>query len=240
MSRLRQKVLRTFEQLRAELRKDPEYVKVYNQLKPQFDSELASALQSTKSVKTYRRDLRAIVRGLWSGVLGFDQSFESFQIAINRHFTQAWYAGAAECGIKPDELTEAETNSLSEQIIEQTQYISKFLEAIEAQSKSNGGKLAPLFNRVELWVNNWDRIFELAQSMACGDSKAEWILGATEKHCASCNGFNGRVYRFSVWHTFEALPQSRRLACNGYRCDCRLRQTDKPVTRGRFPARLLQ
>jgi hypothetical protein len=177
---------------------------------------------------------------MWSGVIGFDQAFESMQSSIRRHFTQAWYAGAKECGIAPDELSEAETDSLSEQIIEETQYISNFLEAIEANSKTNGGKLQPLFGRTELWVNKWDAIFERAQSMACGDSKAEWILGRTEKHCATCSGFNGRVYRFSVWHSYDALPRSNRLACNGFNCDCTLQQTDRPITRGRFPARLLQ
>lgn len=200
----------------------------------------ANAPIAVKSVKTYRRDIRSIVRGLWSNVIGFDQAFESFQSTITRHFTQAWHAGAKECSISPDELSQSELDSLREQIIEETQFISGFLEAIEANSKPNGGKIAPLFGRVELWVNKWDAVFELAQSMACADQKAVWILGRTEKHCVSCSGFNGRVYRFSTWHANDALPRSSRLACNGFRCDCRLEQTDRPLNKGRFPASLLQ
>jgi hypothetical protein len=197
------------------------------------------ALLAAKTVSSYRRELRGIVRGLWSGVIDFDQAFESFLSTVNRQFRQAWNQGAAECNIGPDELSPDEIAALQERIIEETQFISAFLEAIEAQSKANGGLLAPLFARAELWISRWNEVFELAKSMACADQKGRWLLGPTEKHCPSCAGFNGRVYRFSVWHRNGALPKSSRLECRGFRCQCQIIETDGPITRGRFPARLL-
>jgi len=208
-------------------------------VKSHFETITPSVPVAAKTVKTYRRELRAVVRGLWSDVIDFDQAFESMLSTIERQFTQAWRRGAAECDIGPDELSPDEIAALQERITEETQHISGYLEAIEANSRANGGKLQPLFNRAELWVNRWVEVFELAKSMACADRKGVWRIGPTEKHCRSCAGFDGRVYRFSVWNRNGALPRSSRLECNGFRCECQIDETDAPITRGRFPARLL-
>lgn len=201
--------------------------------------EVAIPAVDNKTVKTYRAALRSIVRGLWSGVINMEQAYDAFLSTISRQFRQAWNAGAAECGIRPDEMTEEEQAALSERIVEETQYIGGYLEAIEAQSRANGGNLTPLFTRAELWINRFNEVVNQAKGMACADQKGQWQLGPTEQHCPSCSGFNGRVYRFSVWERNGAMPQSSRLACRGYRCQCSIVPTDGPITRGRFPARLL-
>jgi hypothetical protein len=195
---------------------------------------------AVKTVASYRRNLRSPVRGLWSGVITFDQAFDAFQSTVERNFAQAWMAGAKECGIENDELTETEKNVLNERVAAEIEHISEFLEAVETNSKKNGGQLVPLFNRLEMWVNRWDELFELGESYACADEKAVWVLGRTDKHCPSCVGFSGRVYRRSTWRDNDAMPRSQRLACRGYNCDCSLPKTDRPITKGRFPMRLLQ
>jgi hypothetical protein len=193
---------------------------------------------AVKSVKSYRRDLRAVVRGLWSGILTFDQAADSMDIAIERNLTQAWNQGARECGIRPDELSEDELDALQERITDELVNLSGFLLVIQEKSKANGGKLAPLFRRVELWVNRFPDIQNQAKTMACADEKLIWVLGRVEKHCRTCLKLAGKVKRASFWLRSGIRPQNppnEFLECGGWRCDCRLSKTDKPVSKGPLP-----
>jgi hypothetical protein len=100
-----------------------------------------------------------------------------------------------------------------------------------------GGKLADVFTRVELWVNGFQRIKTLAQTLACGDLKYEWQLGMRLVHCKDCKKLNGRVYRGSIWAKHDIYPRHWDLECRGVHCGCGLVQTDKPLTPG-FPPKL--
>ena len=188
------------------------------------------------SVDTYRTALRAPVRALWMRVFTLDQFLDAFGAAIDRGLTQAWIDGAGECGIKFDELSGQEMATLKQNILMQRLYMGRFGETIlAAPSKAEKGKLAPHVARLETWVNRWNEVRHIAASMACGDKKKVFRLGPTEKHCRSCSIFNGRVYRYSTWLQYNALPGSRALSCKGYRCLCTLDDTDERITPGRFP-----
>ena len=166
-------------------------------------------------IVSFRRNLRASVRGLWNGALTKRQALATFRSAIERGIDQAWNEGAAECGIQEDELTTEELTVRDSFIFEQNDLAENFIDAIEANSKANGGQLTPLLQRAELWVNRYNDAKTQSQALACADEKGEWFLGPTEKHCPSCAGFNGRVYRMSTWARNNALPRSQCLACNG-------------------------
>jgi hypothetical protein len=64
-------------------------------------------------IVSFRRNLRASVRGLWSGALTKRQALATFRRAIERGIEQAWVEGAAECGIQEDELTTEELTKRS-------------------------------------------------------------------------------------------------------------------------------
>lgn len=191
------------------------------------------------SESDYRSALRAAARGLWSGVLDYDQAFDSFMGAIRAHITQAWAEGAAQCGIRPDEFTPEEQVAREMFIIDQFGYIDRVLNWVE-QNQRGTGTLVALFQRVELWVNKWRAAFGQSAAMACGNQKQIFVLGRTKNHCTSCAGLAGRVYRRSVWYDNRAVPPSECCVCGGWRCDCRLEDTDLPLTRGRFPRSLLK
>ncbi len=187
-------------------------------------------------IDQYRRALRSAVRGLWSGVLTSNQASNAFESSIERRITQAWNEGAAECDIAPDELSEAELVARDDFIETQIEFMPQFLSEVEANSKANGGKLRPQFSRVELWVNQYSSAKQQSEAIACGDEKREWVVGRTE-HCRTCLALNGQVRRLSFWET-HVLPRNapnERLECGGYRCQCILRATNKPVSRGRLP-----
>ena len=194
-------------------------------------------LSEASGISSFRLNLRAAVRALWSGTWGESEFIGAVGDDIERAYPRAWLEGAKDCGIVSlDELTLLERNALRQATYDAFPFIPPFADAIVAGSKANGGKLTPLLKRTDLWVNGYNSIVAQARLMACGDRKLEWQLGATEDHCYDCSRYNGRVYRGSVWAKYNIQPQSHGLACHGWRCDCRLVQTDKPANKGRPPA----
>ena len=184
----------------------------------------------------FRRDIRASVRGLWTGALRKSQALRTFRSAIERAIEKAWLEGAAECGIQEDELTVDELTARDEFIFEQNELAPNFIDDIAANSKANGGKLQPLLQQAEMWINQYSSASQRAEAMACADEKREWILGRTD-HCSTCLALNGQVRRLSFW-TNNVLPRNapnERLKCRGFRCQCILQKTNKPLSRGRLP-----
>lgn len=167
----------------------------------------------------YRSSLRAAVRGLWSGVMDHDQFHREMSRSIKHHLQRAWYAGAAECGIKPDELTDKEVLALQDAIDYEYLWIGRFGNDIAQNSKANGGLLTPHYNRLEVWIGRWEGVRVQAATMACADEKFEWVLGPTE-HCPSCNKLAGQVRRGSFWAERNIWPRIHDawyLDCKGFR-----------------------
>lgn len=193
-----------------------------------------------KSILTYRDTLAFYVRALWEGSYGYFDFLVAYQNAIRNGFTEAWNAGAALCGMTPDDRTEAEQTRLNLEIYTEYTYVTKFAQDIIAVSKANGGSLESLYPRVNMWANAYGRVLTIAQTMACADKKGRWIRGYTEEGCFDCKGYDTRVYRMSVWNKFltpyDALPKGRGLFCKGFNCQCVIDPTDAPVTKG-FPPR---
>jgi len=186
----------------------------------------------------YRARLRSLVRGLWSGVISVDSFLDEIIIVIDEGLTTAWNEGAKTCGIKPDEKSEEEQAALDDAIAREQGFVFKFSGDIEAGSKANKGKLAPLMFRVDIWANRYLDVQNQAKLMACENQKYRWDLGDTE-HCPSCLKLAGRVARAKTWLDKGIQPQSPPngyLKCGGWRCGCSFTPTDEPVTKGRWPS----
>ena len=187
----------------------------------------------------YRRAIRGAVRGYWSGVIDYGQFFDMMLTTTRAGVTDAYHAGARDCGILPSELTPLERGALEYNIRFENQWIQGLAEAIDAGSKANGGKLTPLFNRADIWIGRWVGIRSEARAAACADQKLEWVQGATEQGCPSCSKLSGKVKRASWWYENGILPRvhaSSKLACGGWHCDCELVPTDKPCSPGSMPS----
>ena len=195
--------------------------------------------------KDYGLSIRAAARGLWSGVFDEFQFIDSMISTAIRGLNKAWREGAAECGIKPDEFSATELAMRDQRINEQMKHMFSFARFIQGRRRAlfpRGKRAAArdqVMRRAILWSNEYDATRVQAAAMACGNKKKTWKLGKTEEHCVSCFGFDGRVYRYKTWADNAALPKTRALCCRGYNCDCDLVDTDKRVTPGKFPARLL-
>jgi hypothetical protein len=180
--------------------------------------------------QAFRNGVRSAVRGLWNGSLSRSQFTSSLQSTIARNLQTAWQEGATECKVQADELTEDEIKARDAFIKEQQGFVSDFGTAIREVDKLAKGKLKPLFERAEMWINRYSDAKERAKSLACGNQKLEWQVGATE-HCKDCSGYNGKVYRASVWG--EIRPQSSCLECGGFRCQCTRLVTDRRASKGK-------
>lgn len=190
-------------------------------------------------IDAYRTGWRNYVRGLWNGAIDKEQFIDNARTLINRRLMQAWLEGAAKCGITEEDLTDKEYRALGEMVKNEIGFLDGLTDAIVKNSKKNDGSLEPLFTRVERWVGRYDEAKARGEAMACADQKALFELGPTENHCRTCTGFNGRVYRFSTWNKYEAIPPHNwNFECRGG-CQCRLTPTDKPITKGKFPTGLL-
>ena len=192
----------------------------------------------------YGLGIRSGVRGLWRGLLTWQEANNAIGSTIRRGLRKAWKEGATECGIQWSELSQEELITLSNRIMTELIRLPAFLNAIEAGRKQDpdgnpnleAQPLAGFLKRAELWALQYRNTREQAKSMACADQKCEWIYGDTVAHCADCSRAVGRVYRLSTWDKYGWVPGSRALACGGWRCKCQRVPTDKPVTPGRPPA----
>ena len=188
-----------------------------------------------KDAPSFAMNVRSAVRGLWNGSFDFLGFTDAMTSAIFRGYEQAWQEGAAQCGIGPTERTQAEQQKLDQEIISDQSHISAFADFIAKNSKANGGKLGASLSRAELWANRYGFVVGVAQQMSCGDMKYQWRVGPTD-HCHDCATYDGRIYRGSTWAAVGAQPQSRNLACGGYRCQCSLVPVPSPSVRA-WPGR---
>lgn len=194
-------------------------------------------LIATKSVPSYRSQLRANARALWNGTWDEFQFYGEMLTTIRRNLTQAFQEGAASCGIRPNEYSEAELARLEGEIGNEVARLDPLTDFIVANSQANGGKLATVYARLELWTNAYTRVKNVAQTLACGDLKLKWRMNPLKEHCNDCRRLDGRVYRASTWAKYDIYPRKWDLECRGLRCGCVFEETDEPCTPG-FPPRL--
>lgn len=192
-------------------------------------------LEAYRSIDDYRRSLRGLTRGLWAGQLSKFDFVDGVYSAVRRRFTEAWHNAARDLKLTPDDFTAEEMAQLEREINSELQYVLRFADAVEEGSKANNGALSPLLARVELWVNAFNRIYNLGRLVMAGNKKQRWKRNPLKDSCPDCIALDNRVYRASTWLKHNIQPQSRRLACGGHHCGCAFEDSDDPVTKGRPP-----
>lgn len=197
----------------------------------------AGVIIAMRGIADFRRNLRQQTRRYWNEVDSHMDFVIGMSNAIDRGFRQAWRAGAAECGIRPQDYSDAEIAELQRRINDQFPFITALATDFSDELRSSDGKLLSLYGRLELWVARYEEIRNQAKVMACKNAPLEWVLGIAE-HCKSCRKLEGKVKRASFWQESGILPRragADYLECNGYKCQCSLVRTDKPITPGPLP-----
>lgn len=195
----------------------------------------------TKSLSSMRASIRSAIRGYWTGEYTRFQFVDEMNTIISRRLTEAYELGARECGILPDELTQTERAAQQDLINGQLGYVIGLADDIEENKRDAGGRLGPLIARASRWAAQYDTAFSNGKANACGNRKAKFVLGPTEKHCRTCGGLANKVYRYSTWVENGAVPpKNARFECGSASyCECRLEDTEDRITPGPFPKGLL-
>ena len=197
-----------------------------------------SAVAEQANAGSYARDIRGVVRALWSGAIDYDQAFAIMLDTIRLGLTAAWHEGAKECGILPAELSPEERTELLALIANEQSHIGGLLSYVDAGSKKNGGKLRDVLPRAALWGLRYGDVATRARLMACADQKGEWVVGPTKEHCDTCASMSGKVKRFSHWKErgpHPRHPPNDTIQCQGWQCLCEILPTDKPLSKGPLP-----
>lgn len=192
------------------------------------------------SAERYQAAIRSAVRGLWSGAIDYGQYLDVMGLAIDRFLPMAWADGAKECGIQPAEYTPQERRALQEATAQEYLYVVGLGDAIQAGSRANGGKLTPLYQRVDLWVKRYRDIKNRAMEMACQDQKLKWIMNPAKENCCSCIQLADKVKRASFWREAGVRPQHPSLHCMQSAggpsvCGCQFVVTDERLSPGPLP-----
>ena len=185
----------------------------------------------------FQTSLRAATYGLWSGKMDLGDFIRSMVSSIMRHLLLAFEQGLKVCGMTLDDLEERERLQGLEFANKQFAHIADFGRWIEAHNKESGGLYRSVTQRQSVWVARWQESFNIGKTLACSDRKVEWVLGMAE-HCRSCLKLSGKVKRMSYWRDKGVLPRvagSLVLACHGFKCQCSLELTDKPMSKGPLP-----
>lgn len=209
----------------------PELAAEFARLRPATLGEKAGFDEFWSGIKSY-------VTGLWNGSFSEFQFVDGMVSLIERRLKQGWYEGAASCGISPDDLTEKEKTALTDMINHEYQFIVGFARAIQEESKANGGTLAGLLKRGELWLNRYNEARNRGAILACADKKKKWVYTEGKAHCDSCKKLNGKVKRASFWEASGVIPQSppnSKLVCEGWECGCKFEDTTDPISKGPLP-----
>jgi hypothetical protein len=184
-------------------------------------AEIGPATKATQLAKSggerdYGRSIRAAARGFLTCVFDKFTFIDTMISTVMRGLTRAFHDGLAKFNVKPAEMTAVEQAALDVQINVQLEHMFGFADYIAGKRELYlAGKkqkaLNQVFSRALLWSNQYDKTRVLAESFAGANQPHEWFLGQTEKHCVSCFGFNGRVYRLETWRNNGALPKVRAL-----------------------------
>lgn len=187
----------------------------------------------------YTNELTRIVRERWMGGLDLASFETELRTTVELGLERSWATGLRDCGINPDEATEAEREILRNEIVEASNAFAGFADWLGAQVENEnvGFDSARVRQRINIWANRYRSVYHAAKAMACGDKKFKWVYDPEKEHCADCAKLHGRVYRASVWAKYGIHPQHPDLECGGWLCGCRFEETDEPAWPG-FPPKL--
>ena len=195
-------------------------------------------IDALKTVAYFTRVLRRAVLNFYRMDIDAFDFIDIMARLIEDQFTRAWNQGARAVGFDPAQMTAADQAELMAKINAQADHVLNFAQDIENASIQNTS-IEPLYARVDLWANRYDEVVNDAKIYFAKRSPEEirlvWRLGATERHCSTCAALDGIVATAAEWEASGYRPQhapNPLLECGGWRCDCRLEQTDAELTPG--------
>lgn len=149
--------------------------------------------------------------------------------AFGAAFDTGWQDGGGE--MPPDEDALAWFNPRVD--MEFSNIESLFVQAKELKKDEDADWFAWATARADSYTRSLYSIYNAAIMLAKKNQMLTWHLGATEVHCSTCQGLDGKSHRakWYIIHDFIPRKPGAAMDCGGYNCDCRLTSSDgKEVT----------
>jgi len=207
--------------------------------------DLAEDVVALKTLEYYRRTAERLARQLYNGAITQDAFENSLLDVMDAQLTRAWNEGMRANGLDPQtDFTPKMQADLERFKLAEVDHIPDFSAAIvdaaerDATNEAPGAALPGLYARADLWAARYPDIVNTAILLTAEPAdRLEWVLGATEEHCETCNALNGIVASAEEWDASGFQPQSppnSSIECGGWRCLCQLIPTEKRRTKGRL------
>ena len=192
---------------------------------------MQAGYEALKTIGYYDRSLSAAVRDFYKGEIDSGEFIDEMIRLIEGQLTRAWNEGMRENGLDPrKDLTDAWREVLQGEVNSEFDHVLDFAADVERAAQQQL-PLAPLMQRVQMWVNRYTDVLNLSIiTTAKQEDRFKWIYGDTH-HCETCAMLNGVVATKEQWDASGFRPQNppnEMLECGGWRCQCRLEKTDSP------------
>lgn len=189
------------------------------------------ALADTQS--QFIRDWNDLVQSARDGSMTRRRFGTIARAMIARTSRRAFEDGLRDGGVDPADMSDEDRADINAHVMEQSIYVTQLGEAVFRTERVTDA-LAAL--KGDLW---WNKSIYPAYTKGLRSADKNgyyaWQLGATEDHCEDCLRFSmGHVHRLRDWIKSGYIPKAEKLACGGWRCDCRLEKTDGPARGGRI------
>jgi hypothetical protein len=205
------------------------------------DEHVKELREKYKDLGSFTRNVRTIVRTFWAGDIMFGDFTELLSTQLELELWNAWDEGVKSCDMELADMTPEEKETLEGIVAEQIDFVHSFGVDIAIGNKAAGGDLQSLLDRAELWIDRYNSVKMVAQTMVCGDEKLKWVEGDTVKKCPFCVKLDGIVARASIWEELGVRPRNPpnpaisgemdgEMGCEGWQCDCMLEPTNERQT----------
>ena len=173
-------------------------------------------------VNTYRDQLTNFVYETLNGSMDATDMRRAHIALVRTLGPNAYAEGLREGGVPAEEMDAADKAAITEWVTGQLSHINGFASDTVA-ARGDDGKRSQILSRLALWIESMRVIGSQGLMSAQKNKMGTWKLGATERHCRTCNGLHGKRHRLS-WYSSRGLiprqPGSEVLECKGYKCLC--------------------
>lgn len=194
---------------------------LYNILTGNDDNVLENFEYTKEATRRFRSAIRSLTRGLWSEEIDKETFVSELTAQLSVLLSNEYNKE-----VKSIYGVNGDTKQLNEILNRNEQYVDGFAEYVLNNIKGVG-KLQDVYARADNWIALYDEVMTLAKLDPQGDDRELiWRVGNTE-HCSTCLEYRNVIKTRSEWKELAdrgIRPQSRALACKGYKCQCTLEE----------------
>ena len=196
-----------------------------------FSNALAAPPSSeTKAIQATRIDFELAFEDLLAARKELSERSMAARLRalLRQHGYFAFQDGLEDGGVKDGVLDDEDEAEFARILASQNTYVNNFAKDAAALSDAQAAV------KPEMWWKSVELFYDAGRRSADRNGMYEWVLGATEEHCADCTRLNGQIHRMKDWVRKQWTPKSDRLECGGYFCDCRLVKRENVRAQGKF------